>query len=362
VLAAIELCERFSASAGEEYLVAIRSYPFERWHQRRLAVILRAIELGLWMGPSLAQVAVSEGLVRSARELVVRCQNHFAAFVSQGAQGLVSKAIERNWAVLEQQANALGIGGNTIDDPASPTGTHAAYADDDLLSQLEDPKLRLDAIAELCRRQVSSAVAPISRVLALLNASDAPIAFASFVKLGSAATSSLLVFLDCPTPHLRHAAALALCEFRDEAGVDSVSEALMTESGSLWREYALALGQVGASAIMPVVARVAGKGKREQARAVWALGYIAGQGGRKSVETLSRGKDASVAKVALSALELEGRLRAGSIATDRDRELSRLSEAFYSCLSGVVLTASTAEISGQAMLLDEADLLEASDP
>ena len=143
--------------------------------------------------------------------------------------------------------------------------------------------------------------------------------------------------------------------------MDSISEALITEQSSLWREYALALGQVGASAIMPVVARVAGKGKQEQARAAWALGYIAGQGGRKSVETLSRGKDESVAKVAHSALQLESGLRAGTIGTERDPVQSLFSDAFYSCLAGAGLTASSAEISGHAVQLDENDMLEANE-
>ena len=79
------------------------------------------------------------------------------------------------------------------------------------------------------------------------------------------------------------------------------------------------------------------------------------------METLSRGRDKLVAEVAISALELEGRLRAGTISTGRDKVQSTFSEAFYSCLSGVVLTASSAEISGHAVQLDETDLLEASD-
>ncbi len=363
VLQAIALCEQFSGSEGEEYLVAIRSYPFERWHQRRLVVIRKAIEIGLWVGPSLAQVAVSEGLVRSTRDLVARCQNHFATFVSMGGQGLASKAIDKNWAVLEKQALSLGIGGAGVgNDTLNTTGGDATQSEDELVTSLNDPARRLDAISELCLREFGSALEPISRALAELSASEAPAAFASFVKLGKIGTASLLVFLECPTPHLRHAASLAVCELRDEAGIDSICEALMTEEGSLWREYALALGQVGATAIMPVVARVSGKGKLEQARAVWALGYIAGQGGRKSVETLSNGKDVAVATVASSALELEARLRDGTIATERDPVQSQFSEAFYSCLSGVALGSSSAEISGQSMLLDEHDLLEASDP
>ncbi len=361
VLDAISLCDQFSASKGEEYLVATRSYPYERWHQRRLRVLRKAIELGLWMGADLALVAVSEGLVRSARELLARCQNNFATFVSAGGQGLASGAIDRNWALLETQALSLGIGGNTTIDGEGASGTVSASAKE-LLDALRNPKKRIAAIEELSKRELASAAEPIARALAELNASEAPAAFAFFARLGGAAKASLLVFLDCPTQHLRHAAALAICELRDATGIDSISEALMSEEGSLWREYAMALGQVGATAIMPVVARVAGKGKREQARAVWALGYIAGQGGRKSIETLAKGKDATVAQVATSALELEGRLRDGSIATERDPLQSVFSEAFYASLSGVVGPLPTAEITGQAMQLDEGDLLEASDP
>ena len=85
---------------------------------------------------------------------------------------------------------------------------------------------------------------------------------------------------------------------------------LMTNEGTMWREFAVALGRVGSSAVMPLVARIGSSGQRGQARAVWALGYMALGGASKSVETLAK-------EVASASLELRERLRTDSVKVER---------------------------------------------
>ncbi len=356
LLGAIAQCGRFSASPGEEYLIAIRSYPFERWHQRRLQVIKKAIAYGLWMGTDLAGVAVSEELVRSRRELLSLCKTNFKALVA-GECGLSESSIQVNWAALAAESELLGISSVKLHAPAAP---EIGADEQRLLAQLDDAGGRLQAIVSLCEMKSLSGMDPVFRALAQLDSRQAAEAFAAITKLGNQAADSLLVLLSCPSGHLRHGAALALCELGNEEGIDSTCESLMTTEGTIWREYAVALGYVGSSAVMPLAARISAGGQRGQARAVWALGYIAVGGASKPVETLAGGRDQSVSHVARSALELSQRLGDKSINSERSAIEQEFTDAFFAALSGNNPGYASADLSGPAMLLDEGDLIEAT--
>lgn len=373
LMLAIAQCEKFSEPAGQEYLVAIRSYPFDRWHERRLQVIRRALEVGLWMGPALARVAVSEELVRSRKELIVTSQKHFAAFVGAGHKSMGEEQIAANWSALNEEARCLGLtppavlssaaesvaSGMIRRAPSSATTNARLESDAVLLARLSQPDARLQVIVELCQRKTLTGVDPLFRALAELPWEEAAEAFAAVTGLGNQAAESLLVLLSCPSSHLRHGAAMALCELGNGEGIDSICEAIMADEDTMWREYAYALGRVGSSAIMPLVARMSSQGQRGQARAVWSLGYIAAQGARKPVENLARGRDAQVAQVASAALELSSRIQAGSVAAERDASEQAYSERFYRALSGTHRGYAGSDRSGPAMLLDEGDLMEA---
>jgi hypothetical protein len=358
LLGAIAQCGRFSASPGEEYLVAIRSYPFERWHQRRLHVIRKAMSYGLWMGAELARVAVSEELVRSRRELLALCQTNFQALVDKGESGLSESSIKVNWAALAAEADAIGV--SMPKAPRAPSPVEIDSEERRLLAQLEEPGGRLQAIVSLCEMKSLSGMDPVFRALAQLDSRQAAEAFAAITKLGNQAAESLLVLLSCPSGHLRHGAALALCELGNEEGIDSTCESLMTSEGTIWREFAVALGRVGSSAVMPLVARIGASGQRGQARAVWALSYMALGGASKPVETLAGGRDQAVSHVAKSALELRQRLQDKSIESERSAVEQEFTEAFTAAVLGKNPGYASADLSGPAMLLDDADLIEAT--
>lgn len=378
VIAAMTQCEKFSEPAGEEYLVALRSYPLDRWHERRLQVIRRALELGLWIGPALARVAVVEKLVRSRKELIATCQKNFARFIGEGHRGLGEDQIAANLASLSDEARALGLASraglsSTMEAVASgmnsrrkttpPPGPSSCLGESDsaVLRRLEEPEGRLQAIVELSQRKTLPGLDPLFRALAELSVEEAPDAFAAVTGLGNQAADSLLVLLSCPSPHLRHGAAMALCELGNDEGIDFICEALMRDEGTMWSEYAVALGRVGSSAIMPLVARIADQGERGQTRAVWPLGYIAAGGARKPVATLAAGRDAQVAKAASAALTLADSLLEGSVRAERDTSEQAFSERFYQARAGTQSPYVGADTSGPAMLLDEGDLMEASE-
>ncbi len=373
LLGAIAQCERFSAPVGEEYLVAIRSYPYERWHYRRLQVIKRAIALGLWMGSDLARVAVSEELVRSRRELVATCQANFGTLTSADEPGLSASSIEANWAVLTAEADSLvaqskspgatGVKSRRAPSPVEigPVGT--GPEEHQLLLQLERPEVRKQAVIALCHRKSLqpeksfTAVDSIFRALAELEPHEAAEAFAAVAELGNQAAESLLVLLRCPSAHLRHGAALVLCELANDEGIDSICESLVRSEGTLWHEYAIALGRVGASAVMPLVARIAQAGEQGEQRAVWALAYVAHNGASKPIETLSLGRDKTVSRVASASLELAERLGNGHEDGERTVTEQAFTEAFLRAIAGESVGYASAELSGPAMILDEADLI-----
>jgi len=358
LLAAVAQCGRFSAPPGEEYLVAIRSYPFERWHRRRIAVIKKAIESGLWIGSDLARVAVSEEIVRSRRDLLGLCQENFAKLVSNPEPPLSESNVQANWAALAAESESLGLTGAKPLRPPSPL--KITTEEQRLLGQLEQPSARLQAIVGLCSSKSLPGMDPIFRGLAQLDASEAAEAFAAITQLGNQAAESLLLLLSCPSAHLRHGAALALCELRNEEGIDSICESLMGSEGTIWREHAFALGTVGSSAVMPLVARIASASRQGQSRAVWALAYIAHGGGEKPVSTLARGRDQAVSRIANAALELRQRLADNNAPAERTQSEQQFTETFYRAISGESPGYASADLSGPSMLLDEHDLIEAT--
>jgi hypothetical protein len=111
VMRAVNLVKRLSQPSGEDWLVMTRGYPMETWQARRRAVVARAVELGIWPGPVGAQIAVSEGLARSRKDLAVRLQRNFAALVQveQSTGGLDDAAARDNWKSLRSEARALGL-------------------------------------------------------------------------------------------------------------------------------------------------------------------------------------------------------------------------------------------------------------
>ncbi|MFT3699847.1 MAG: hypothetical protein QM831_42275 [Kofleriaceae bacterium] len=69
---AIAIARRFARPSREDYLICSRGFPLVRWRELRRHVLESAVSWGIWMGPELAQVAVSEGLARSRRDLIAK--------------------------------------------------------------------------------------------------------------------------------------------------------------------------------------------------------------------------------------------------------------------------------------------------
>lgn len=375
LLRALQLCNTFSEPGGEEYLIQMRSYPLDRWNERRLRVLQRALEQGLWMGSVLARIAVSENLARSKKDLVLHLQRNFARFAADASSSLGESRLKANWEALEREAHALGLGQPT--EPvhsdskpvasgviAGPTLHHVEAPTTRLLGQellykqLDDPEGRLQAIIELC--QPSESIPSIERAigaLAHLTGRDAAEGFAAASRVGRAALRPIATYLSAPQPHLRHGAALALCALRDEEGIESVCELLMTESAPIWREIAWALGQLGAFAVMPLVACVADYGPQGRDRAALALAHITAQGARRPVETLAGGRDPLVAAAARHALELVENL--GPTTDGRRVEERAFTDVFFRAVHNDSAGYASAEASGPAMLLDDTDLVDA---
>ena len=380
---ALAIARRFSRPAREDYLATVRSFPLPRWRELRQAVLVRAIELGLWMGPELAQAAVSEGLARSRKDLLAKLEAGFANLLGQAlANDLDPDAIEDNRKALADEAVALGVvpaaapsepeplaSGTIAAKPAAAPGVKGLPSPE-LVRLLDDRERRLAAAIELCERGEAAAARPVMNAVRRMSRADAVRVLGAMVRLGPAAASTLTAGLASSKAFLRHGCALALALLHTEEGTEAVVDALLGEPTEIWREIARAVGHVGPPALMPLAARLGRLGDRASAsdreRIAWAMAHVGVRGGRHAVETLAGGQSAvaPVARMALERMEpaatddVSGRSSPGREVTV-NRAFSR---RFFEALERGLPELGKGELaaldaSSPMELLDEADLM-----
>lgn len=378
---AMAIARRFTKPSREDYLVTVRGFPLTRWRELRTEVLARAVALGLWMGPELAQVAVSEGLARSRKDLLGKLEQGFAALLGDAvANDLDPDAIEDNRAAIAGEAAGLGVGGavvselepvvsGTIASRPSPSPRGKASVPE-LIAQLDDRTRRVDAALELCERGDPSAIRPIMHAVRRMARSEAVRVLGTMVKLGPAAAPALTAGLSSSKAYLRHGCALALALLRTEEGTEAVVDVLLSEPTEIWREIARAVGHIGPPALMPLAARLGRLGERaaatDQERLAWAMAHVGVRGGRTAIETLAAGQSAvaPVARMALERMEPAARddVRPGQPAREVtvNRQFSRkFFEALERGLPELAATELEAmEASTPMELLDDDDLVE----
>lgn len=324
---AIAMARRFARPAREDYLVCTRGFPLPRWRELRRHVLESAVAWGLWMGPELAQVAVSEGLARSRRDLVVRLDHGFEKLKRHAsAFDIDEDAAEDNYKALSEEARALGVeltksgkavGQTFTSEEVSsisgaiggtpPKGTPKQKSTDELLAELDERTTRVSAAIALCERGDAKAAAPVVAAVAKMSRAEAVRVLGLSVKFGEAAMKPLMEGLGSSKGFLRHGCALALALLRTEEGTQAVIELLLNEPTEIWREVARAIGQVGPTGLMPLASQFGRLGDRatpqHAERVAWAMAHIAVRGGKMAVETMAGGASV-VAPVARHALEL----------------------------------------------------------
>jgi hypothetical protein len=338
---ALAIARRFARPAGEDYLVTVRGYPLGRWRELRRAALERAVAWGVWMGGELAQVAVTEGLARSRKDLI---QKMIAAFSATAADPVIgdldADAAADNRAALGEEAAALGmaapsaagrsraiaseqlpvVSGTIERVPAPAPVDPRSRSVDDLIRLLDDREERLAAAIELCERADPRAIRPVLQAARRMARADAVRVLGASVRFGEAAAPALTAGLASSKAFLRHGCALALALLRTEAGTEAVIDLLLSEPTEIWREVARAVGQVGLPALGALAGRLGRIGELPGAdeRIAWAMAHVAVRGGQSAIETLAAGtsRTAPVARLALElvapASQDQVRLRATS--------------------------------------------------
>jgi hypothetical protein len=405
---AISVARRFARPAAEDYLVCTRGFPLPRWRELRRHVLESAVAWGLWMGPDLAQVAVSEGLARSRRDLVNRLDRGFETLRKEPAAFDIDEdAAEDNAKAIADEARALGVtlgrsrGVSIASDEVSQVSgsidkdqAHDATAapidrdslgdgtpafglrsvgrarptkgvpTDELLALLDNRDYRAAAAVELCERAEPRTAAPVIAAVEHLPRAEAVRVLGMAVKFGDAAKQPLLAGLASHKAYLRHGCALALAMLRAEDATQAVIDLLFTEPTEIWRELARAIGQVGPNALLPLAASYGRLGERTTAqiteRVAWAMAHVAVRGGKAAIETMAGGQSV-VAPVARQALALHAaaasdqvRVRNGADGSQPGREVTvnrAFSRRFFEAVD---------QGAGQGLPeeLDEADLIE----
>ena len=325
---ALAIARRFARPSREDYLVCARGFPLRRWHELRRHVVESAVAWGLWMGPELAQVAVSEGLARSRRDLVMRLEEGFETLRHHPtAFDIDADAAEDNLKALAEEARALGVelkaGGRHVTNGAiqsddgpvvsgsierTPTAVIPHDASTDvLLAMLDDKAQRLAAAVELCDRGEARAAAPVIGAVRKMSRAEAVRILGKAVRFGPAAAPPLIEGLGSSKAFLRHGCALALALLRTEEGTQAVIDLLLSEPTEIWREIARALGQVGPPALMPLAGALGRLGEQAAPataeRVAWAMAHVGVRGGSAALEQMAAGKSV-VAPVAAHALQL----------------------------------------------------------
>lgn len=405
---AIAMARRFARPSREDYLVCTRGFPLPRWRELRRHVLESAVAWGLWMGPELAQVAVSEGLARSRRDLVVRLDAGFEKLKRHAsAFDIDNDAAEDNYKALAEEARALGVeltskknGGTFTSEEVSvisgaiggtpPKGTPKPRPTEELIAELEDREKRVAAAVALCERGDAKAAAPVISSVSKLSRAEAVRVLGMSVKFGDAAMRPLMDGLKSSKGFLRHGCALALALLRTEEGTQAVIDLLIDEPTEIWREVARAIGQVGPTGLIPLASNYSRLGSRlgsdggsdsaamaqASERVAWAMAHIAVRGGKAAVETMAQGASV-VAPIAARALELHASAArdqtsvrpsgANGSSAGRDVTVNRaFSRRFFEALEQGLPDAAAAgledlDASSPMELLDEADLVEDED-
>ena len=388
---AIAIARRFARPSREDYLICVRGFPLQRWRELRRHVLESAVAWGIWMGPELAQVAVSEGLARSRRDLILKLDTGFEVLRRHPtAFDIDSDAADDNTKAIAEEARALGVElrkkpNGAIKSEEMPMvsgsidgtpihGLARSTTTEQLLAMLDVKAQRVAAASELCDRGPSGAAVAAPAVLAAvkkMSRAEAVRILGRCVKLGAAAAPSLIEGLGSSKAFLRHGCALALALIRTDEGTYAVIEALIAEPTEVWREIARALGQVGPAALMPLASHTGRLGDlmtpQIQERVAWAMAHVGVRGGRSALDQMAIGQSV-LAPIALQALNLletaardEVRVRPGAQAM-RDVTVNRaFSRRFFEALDGAPDDARAAlhdlDVSGPMEMLEDSDLI-----
>ena len=379
---ALAMAQRFARPEGEDYLVCVRGFPLVRWRRLRRHVLEQAVTWGLWMGPELARVAVSEGMARSRRDLVHRLHDGFALLQAHPtACDLDAAALAENTEALAAEARALGVTpgkartlfdsemdsviAGTIDLPSGPVIPVIEQTLGELVHALEDPPERLAAALEICRRRATSAAQPLVASIARMNRTEAVQLLAGAVRLGEAAEAPLISALASSKAYVRQGAALALGQLRSDDGVAAIVGLLVDEPTEIWKEVARSIGQVGpqglhhlARTLRERAARPAGQGAGPGAGSVagpvidvaleerfaWALALLAARDCHKAVVQMAGGQGA-MAPIAARALgQLEpARLDQAALFSDADAGEMTMNRTFSRQFFAAMAAATEAE-------------------
>ena len=308
---AIAIARRFARPSREDYLVCTRGFPLPRWRELRRHVLERAVAWGLWMGPELAQVAVSEGLARSRRDLIAQARSRLRGAARgtrrrststptpptttrrrsprrRGRSASSCARARRNGAIASDEV-PHGVG---LDRRARRRAARRAKRSiDELIALLDDKQQRVAAATRAVRaRRSARRRAGDRRRGQKMSRAEAVRVLGMSVKFGRRrARRRCIEGLASSKAFLRHGCALALALLRTEDGTQAVIELLMTEPTEIWREIARAIGQIGPTALMPLASTFGRLGDQATPalaeRVAWAMAHVGGarrQGGRRA--------------------------------------------------------------------------------
>jgi hypothetical protein len=311
---ALVRARRYSQGDSLDYLVLTRGYSLSRWRREQRALVKCALAAGLWVGDTMAALAVEEGMAGSRAALLQVMEENFAALTAASAgHDLSAEAVRENRTALAAERSRAGKIGRLPRPRSTPIhsgtttvasgeigGSGAAGRRRRTRSRTRDtvvevmPTLegRLDEVLEMCRSQQPELLPEVFAALGDIEREHAASVLVELLGFGSAVVPEFTALLKHSAGYLRQGGALALSMVADLPAIEALSSLLLAEPTEIWREVARALGQVGPAAVMSLAGRwQSGDDSRE--RIATALAYIAARHGRACLEPARREPDAS---------------------------------------------------------------------
>jgi len=363
VLTALAAVTRWSEPSAEAYLLEIRSVPLSKLRAARLLVLDKALEWGIspsrgWAERLAPDLAGKGRSLPPWGEVVAQSMRRFAEVSTRTRTNDLSASEEaENWHKLFHEAEQSGV---VVDERArrladaaqrrARAGTGGgvdlrALPTSELINLLEQKDLRREAALILCERAESSSLDKLFSVVKKLPRAEANLILPSLTAFGEAAEPWLLEGLRSKKSYIRQGSALSLGVLGTPNAMDGLVDLLVTEPTEIWSEVARAIGDLGASVVPRLGARLREVDSERRTRVIQALAHVASRDeeGVAAVGKLAKVRDPVVSaageralsmKTEVSALDAAVREEDGAQPTAEHTVVRGFSRRFYEALRG----------------------------
>ncbi|MCA9667665.1 MAG: hypothetical protein KC503_18830 [Myxococcales bacterium] len=389
---ALGILNYWSERENEDYLLLVKSFPLEQWHQIRRRVVERAIDFGLYLGDPLTVFALKHKIAETQAELLrISVANFAEVSLRLKPSDLDARDEWENWKSLlaecvqhgvevESQIEELAAsaarraqqGAALLFDEREPGGDFGTLDNDELIGMLADRDRRRDAALELCERGDPTLARAIFSAVRNMTRGEVVRVVPALAQLGAPVVPLFVEGLSHRKSFIRQGCALGLGALKAVDALVPMIDLLTGEPTRIWREVARGIGDVGTPALASLAEAVSRADGEARERLAWAMAHVVlaaatreGESAERMLTALVKSDDAQVARVARRAEMVSAQVRQsnaevrGSATPGRDQTIVRaFTRRFYESMEGEVNELSEEDIVDAEEVLADEDILE----